>query len=67
MIEFEFNGASHQAQPETTVRAVLDAAKIESRFCAVEVNEEILPKSQYDTYRVQPGDRIEVVTLVGGG
>ena len=67
MIEFEFNGASHQAQPETTVRALLDAAKIESRFCAVEVNEEILPKSQYDTYFVQPGDRIEVVTLVGGG
>jgi sulfur carrier protein len=46
---------------------LLDSAKIESRFCAVEVNEEILPKSQYDTYRVQPGDRIEVVTLVGGG
>jgi len=59
MIEFEFNGASHQAQPETTVRGLLDSAKIESRFCAV--------KSQYDTYRVQPGDRIEVVTLVGGG
>jgi sulfur carrier protein len=67
MIEFEFNGALHRAQPETSVRGLLDSARIESRFCAVEVNEQILPKAQYETYRVQPGDRIEVVTLVGGG
>lgn len=67
MVEFEFNGKLHKSPAQTTIRGLLENARIESRYCAVEVNEEILPKDQYDHYRVQPGDRIEVVTLVGGG
>jgi thiamine biosynthesis protein ThiS len=67
MVEFEFNGTPHKIPPQTTIGGLLVSARIESRFCAVEVNEQILPKDQYETYRVQPGDRIEVVTLVGGG
>lgn len=34
---------------------------------AVEVNEVILPRSRYTAYRVQPGDRIEIVRAIGGG
>lgn len=67
MVEFEFNGKQHKSPAQTTIRGLLENARIESRYCAVEVNEEILPKDQYDRYCVQPGDRIEVVTLVGGG
>jgi sulfur carrier protein len=67
MVEFEFNGTPYKSPPQTTIRGLLETSGIESRYCAVEVNEQIIPKSQYDTYRVQPGDRIEVVTLVGGG
>jgi len=67
MVEFEFNGNPHKSPPQTTIRGLLESSRIESRFCAVEVNEQILPKNQYDSYLVQPGDRIEVVTLVGGG
>ena len=67
MVEFEFNGKLHKSPQQTTIRGLLENSRIESRYCAVEVNEEILPKDQYDLYCVQPGDRIEVVTLVGGG
>ncbi|MFN7449128.1 MAG: sulfur carrier protein ThiS, partial [Pirellula sp.] len=45
----------------------LTHAKIESRFCAVELNLDIVPKSDYATRRLQSGDKVEVVTLVGGG
>lgn len=67
MVHFEFNGAKHQVDASTNIRSLLLQSKIETRFCAVEVNEEILPKNQYDSYCVREGDRIEVVTLVGGG
>jgi sulfur carrier protein len=67
MVEFEFNGKLHKSPVQTTIRGLLESSQIEGRYCAVEVNEEILPKDQYDHYCVQPGDRIEVVTLVGGG
>jgi sulfur carrier protein len=67
MIPIEFNGVKYQIQPDTPLHVFLEAFKISKRFCAIEINEEILPKSQFETYIIQKGDRIEVVTLVGGG
>ena len=34
---------------------------------AVEINEEILPKSEYDNTVFQEGDVVEIVNFVGGG
>ncbi len=34
---------------------------------AVSVNEEIVPKSKYESYKLSEGDRVEIVHLVGGG
>ncbi|MDO4491712.1 MAG: sulfur carrier protein ThiS [Lachnospiraceae bacterium] len=34
---------------------------------AVERNEEIVPKSTYDTCILQDGDIVEIVSFVGGG
>jgi len=67
MISIEFNGVKYQLQPDTPLHVFLEAFKVSKRFCAVEINEEILPKNQFDTYVIKNGDRIEVVTLVGGG
>jgi len=41
--------------------------KIREVGFAVSVNEEIVPKSKYDSYRLSEGDRVEIVHLVGGG
>ena len=37
------------------------------RAIAVELNFEIQPRDQFATTALQPGDRLEIVTLVGGG
>ena len=34
---------------------------------AVEVNEEVVPREQHATTELREGDRVEIVTLVGGG
>ena len=34
---------------------------------AVELNQELVPKASHATTRLSEGDRLEVVTLVGGG
>ena len=34
---------------------------------AVECNEEIVPKSQYETFILHSGDVVEIVSFVGGG
>ena len=34
---------------------------------AIECNEEIVPKSQYESFILYSGDVVEIVSLVGGG
>ena len=67
MITIEFNGEASEVDDSLTVADLLRMAKVESRFCAVELNLEIVPKDQYALKSLFDGDKIEVVTLVGGG
>ncbi len=67
MITIEFNGQASQVEENSTVADLLRLAKVESRSCAVEWNLEIVPKDRYETQALSNGDKIEVVTLVGGG
>lgn len=67
MVTIEFNGVESQVEDKTTVEDLLRSSKVESRFCAVELNLEIVPKDQYATRSFCDGDKVEVVTLVGGG
>ena len=67
MITIEFNGETSQIDEKSTIADLLRFAKVESRFCAVELNLEIVPKDQYSAKSLVSGDKIEVVTLVGGG
>jgi sulfur carrier protein len=67
MVTIEFNGNEEQVDESTTILDLLERSGVEPRYCAVEVNQEIVPRSHFASYRVQAGDRVEVVTLVGGG
>ena len=67
MITIEFNGEKKQLVEKSTIADLLRSAKVESRFCAVELNLEIVSKERYETTCLVNDDKIEVVTLVGGG
>lgn len=62
-----FNGNEEEVEESTTVLDLVERSGVEPRYCAVEVNLEIVPRSHYASHQVQQGDRIEIVTLVGGG
>lgn len=40
---------------------------IGGRRFAVEVNAELVPRSHFETHRLSPGDRVEIIHAVGGG
>lgn len=61
------NGAEREVPEGTTVLALLEAAAVDRRRCAVEVNREVVPKTRHEERALAPGDRVEVVTMVGGG
>ena len=66
-VTIEFNGHEEEVDEATTILDLLERSGVEPRYCAVEVNLEIVPRSHYASQCVNEGDRIEVVTLVGGG
>jgi len=61
------NGALHDIQPGGTVAGLLAGLGLDQGKVAVERNEAIVPRSQYDTTALAPGDQIEIVHFIGGG
>jgi thiazole synthase len=62
------NGEPRALDPaRATVALLLDDLALGGRRVAVEVNGEVVPRAEHATRRLAAGDRVEVVTFVGGG
>jgi sulfur carrier protein len=61
------NGTPHEEPAELTVAELLSRLEMPSRGIAVELNQQIVPKSRHTEQKLRDGDRIEIVSLVGGG
>ena len=61
------NGDAREVAGDITVLELIGSLGIPTARIAVEVNREIVPKSMHDTHRLAEGDRLEIVTMVGGG
>src|SRR5438876_8248019 len=67
MIDITLNG-EHKSLPQTlTVVELVRQLGYQPKRVAVEVNHEVVPRIRHTEYRLQPGDAVEIVTLVGGG
>jgi len=61
------NGTAHEAPCETTVHELLGLLGIRPEIVAVEVNGELVLRSNLANTKLAEGDQVEFVTLVGGG
>lgn len=61
------NGEVREAPDKATLADLLASLGIEGRRVAVERNLEIAPKSLWGEIVLAEGDRLEIVTFVGGG
>jgi len=66
-MEVQINGESKQVREEVTISQLLDELGLRARRVAIEVNRELVPRGRHETTQLSPGDKIEIVTLVGGG
>ena len=60
------NGERTDIDDVETVAGLIEFLNIDGRV-AVEVNREIIPRSQFDRYKINNGDIIEIVHAIGGG
>ncbi|HYF49269.1 MAG TPA: sulfur carrier protein ThiS [Planctomycetota bacterium] len=57
-----------QELPEAaTVADLIEQMKLGEKRVAVEVNTELVTKTEWKSHRLKDGDKVEVVTFVGGG
>jgi thiamine biosynthesis protein ThiS len=61
------NGHPETIPDDLTVEGFLSTRDLQPIRVAVEINEELVPRKTFAETKIQPGDRIEVVTFVGGG
>ncbi len=66
-MKIQFNGQQYELAESATVADLLQRHELEARQVAVEVNLELAPRDRHATWVLKEGDRVEVVTLVGGG
>jgi len=66
-MQIYLNGETLDLPDDTTAAALVESLGLTSKRIAMEVNMEIVPRSQYATHRLQPGDKVEVVQAIGGG
>jgi sulfur carrier protein len=61
------NGESHPLAENATVAELLADFAVHPQRVAVEVNEKLVRRAVFSETRLREGDRVEIVTLVGGG
>ncbi|MBZ2169187.1 MULTISPECIES: sulfur carrier protein ThiS [Marinobacter] len=61
------NGESMELPSRATVSTLIEQMALAGKRLAVEVNEDIVPRSQHGDFTLSEGDRVEVVQAIGGG
>ena len=67
MITIQLNGEPKEIPENLTLTTLLERLQLPADRVAVERNLEVVPRERWSVTRVEPGDRLEVVHLVGGG
>jgi sulfur carrier protein len=66
-IEIQINGETRHCPASFSIAELLNSLDMKPKFVAVEQNEQLVPRAKHAESPLQAGDRIEIVTLVGGG
>ena len=66
-MRIQLNGEPFELPDNQSVADLLVRLDLTGRRVAVELNQDIVPRSQHDSTRLAEGDQVEVVHAIGGG
>ena len=61
------NGNTREYPDQLSASELLHSLGLADKRLALEVNQEIVPRSTFDNHIINPGDRVEIVHAIGGG
>ena len=66
-MKITLNGESHELADGATAQQLIEQLDLVGKRLAMEVNQEIVPRSTFTERILQPGDDVEIVHAIGGG
>ena len=66
-MQITLNGEVTALDDGTHLSQLIEQLGIEGKRIAIELNREIIPKSEHASYEIKNGDTIEIVHAIGGG
>jgi sulfur carrier protein len=66
-IQLQVNGQLQSCAASLNLTGFLAQLGLNPRLVAVEYNGEIIQRSEWEQTQMNEGDRLEIVTIVGGG
>jgi thiamine biosynthesis protein ThiS len=66
-MKITLNGEDHTVQSDASLGELLEMLELRGKRVAVEVNREIVPRSEYDSFKLNESDTVEIVNAIGGG
>jgi len=67
IMQIQVNGELVELADEATLMDLINKLALEGKRYAIEVNEEIVARSEHEEYSLSVGDQVEVVQAIGGG
>jgi thiamine biosynthesis protein ThiS len=66
-MQIEINGEMHKLSGQVSVSDIIEKLDLANKRIAIEINEELVPRSTFDRHLLHDGDKIEIVHAIGGG
>ena len=66
-ITIQLNGESQAVPQSCTIADLINELSLEKERIAVEVNQEIVPRSTFVEHQLNAEDKVEIVRAIGGG
>jgi len=67
MIKINVNGDTLELAENATLTELVKQMSLEGKLYAIEVNEDIVPRSEHPQFSLHENDIVEVVQAIGGG
>ena len=67
MITIVLNGNSKQVDSNSNITQLLETLDLGDKRLAVEINQQIVPRSEFDNFSLNEQDNVEIVQAIGGG
>ena len=66
-IQIYINGKKKNISINFSLVDIIEEYSLKNELIAVEINQEVIPRSSYKTKKINKNDRIEILELIGGG